>query len=257
MILLQTVSLLSVDQLTRAQILLAPAQVHSNACMVQLVFTSCLTSIVVIFFYQHEMFVFSFIPDCLYQRISSRAGMLITTLQLKSNSNLLPLLLNQKNSFGISITLEIPKSDSVGRFSMHVVSGLRACLFGPDSFSFSFSDGRGCYYKTQLACNNHTCLHISGHLALSHEKRLIKDLIDTYKEAGVTGRPVQNSSEAIKLKYGLGLVQILRLDEKNQVLTIRAWNRLVSEHKMILETICNLLRYSLTRHHFCVDTAIE
>ena len=44
----------------------------------------------------------------------------------------------------------------------------------------------------------------------------------------MTGRPVQNSSEAIKLKYGLGLVQILRLDEKNQVLTIRAWNRLVS-----------------------------
>ena len=67
----------------------------------------------------------------------------------------------------------------------------------------------------------------AGNLALSHEKRLIKDLIDTYKEAGVTGRPVKNSSEPIVLKYGLGLVQILRLDEKNQVLTIRAWNRLV------------------------------
>lgn len=67
----------------------------------------------------------------------------------------------------------------------------------------------------------------AGDLALSHEKRLIKDLIDTYEKAGKTGRPVKNSSEAILLKYGLGLVQILRLDEKNQVLTIRAWNRLV------------------------------
>lgn len=71
---------------------------------------------------------------------------------------------------------------------------------------------------------------LAGNLALSHEKRLIKDLIDTYEEAGVTGRPVKNSSQPILLKYGLGLVQILRLDEKNQVLTIRAWNRLVTFH---------------------------
>lgn len=84
---------------------------------------------------------------------------------------------------------------------------------------------------------------IEGHLALSHEKRLIKDLIETYKEAGVTGRPVENSSEPIKLKYGLGLVQILRLDEKNQVLTIRAWNRLVRPLILITLSHAMLLQY--------------
>jgi len=83
------------------------------------------------------------------------------------------------------------------------------------------------FFTCDIKLTNNWILLV-GNLALSHEKRLIKDLIDTYKEAGVTGRPVKNSSEPISLKYGLGLVQILRLDEKNQVLTIRAWNRLVT-----------------------------
>lgn len=54
--------------------------------------------------------------------------------------------------------------------------------------------------------------------------------MDTYKEAGIVGRPVLNSSEAIIVGYGLALIQILNLDEKNQVLTISAWNRFVSNN---------------------------
>ena len=69
---------------------------------------------------------------------------------------------------------------------------------------------------------------IEGTIALSAEKKLIRDLVDTYKEAGIVGRPVLNSSDAIIVDYGLALVQILNLDEKNQVLTISAWNRFVS-----------------------------
>lgn len=53
---------------------------------------------------------------------------------------------------------------------------------------------------------------------MSAEKRLIKDLIDTYSQAGVVGRPVHNTSDAILVHFGLALIQILDLDEKNQVL---------------------------------------
>ncbi|XP_067928956.1 neuronal acetylcholine receptor subunit alpha-10-like isoform X2 [Watersipora subatra] len=61
--------------------------------------------------------------------------------------------------------------------------------------------------------------------ALSAEKRLIKDLIATYRQAGVIGRPVRNTSEPITISFGLALIQIMKLDEKNQVLTISTWSR--------------------------------
>lgn len=71
-------------------------------------------------------------------------------------------------------------------------------------------------------------INFPGSLALSAEKRLIKDLIEKYKQAGVVGRPVHNTSEAIVVEFGLALIQILNLDEKNQVLTISTWSRYVS-----------------------------
>lgn len=67
-----------------------------------------------------------------------------------------------------------------------------------------------------------------GSLALSAEKRLIKDLIDTYRLAGVVGRPVKNISQPVIVDFGLALIQIMKLDEKNQVLTISTWSRYVS-----------------------------
>ena len=63
---------------------------------------------------------------------------------------------------------------------------------------------------------------------MSDEKRLIKHLLENYEKVGVVGRPVYNTSETVLVSYGLALVQILDLDEKNQVLTTNIWNRYVS-----------------------------
>ncbi|CAL8107989.1 unnamed protein product [Calicophoron daubneyi] len=57
----------------------------------------------------------------------------------------------------------------------------------------------------------------------SSEKRLIKQLVDNYENAGKIGRPVKNMKETITVGYGLTLFQLLDLDEKNQVLTTNVW----------------------------------
>ena len=58
---------------------------------------------------------------------------------------------------------------------------------------------------------------------MSHEKRLIQDLIRNYKELGIMGRPVRDQNDTITIKYGLSLIQILDLDERNQILTTNVW----------------------------------
>lgn len=63
---------------------------------------------------------------------------------------------------------------------------------------------------------------------MSDEKRLIKMLMERYEDVGVVGRPVYNASDKIDVQYGLALIQILDLDEKNQVLTTNCWSRYVS-----------------------------
>ena len=65
-------------------------------------------------------------------------------------------------------------------------------------------------------------------VAVSDEKLLIKHLLRQYADVGVVGRPVLNHSDTIKVYYGLSLVQILDLDEKNQVLQTNVWSRYVS-----------------------------
>ena len=67
-----------------------------------------------------------------------------------------------------------------------------------------------------------------GAMAMSDEKRLIKHLLTNYERVGVVGRPVYNTSQTIEVRYGLALIQILDLDEKNQVLTTNCWSRYVS-----------------------------
>ncbi|CAD5118370.1 DgyrCDS7081 [Dimorphilus gyrociliatus] len=62
-------------------------------------------------------------------------------------------------------------------------------------------------------------------VTLSDEKKLIKDLLKKYSEAGKVGRPVQNTSHTISVTYGLALIQLLDLDEKNQILTTNCWSR--------------------------------
>lgn len=63
---------------------------------------------------------------------------------------------------------------------------------------------------------------------MSDEKRLIKYLLENYERVGIVGRPVYNTSETVRVNYGLALIQILDLDEKNQVLTTNVWSRYVS-----------------------------
>jgi hypothetical protein len=63
---------------------------------------------------------------------------------------------------------------------------------------------------------------------MSNEKRLIKHLLENYDRVGKVGRPVFNTTDTIEVKYGLALIQILDLDEKNQVLTTNCWSRYVS-----------------------------
>ena len=70
------------------------------------------------------------------------------------------------------------------------------------------------------------CAPVGG-LVLSDEKRLIKRLLEQYETVGIVGRPVYNTSETIQVFYGLALIQILDLDEKNQVLTTNVWSRYV------------------------------
>ncbi|OAF65326.1 Acetylcholine receptor subunit beta [Intoshia linei] len=74
----------------------------------------------------------------------------------------------------------------------------------------------------------HLICHINGSVesvTLSHEQRLIKYLLEHYAKIGVIGRPVYNTTDTVQVYYGLALVQILDLDEKNQVLTTNAWSR--------------------------------
>jgi len=54
----------------------------------------------------------------------------------------------------------------------------------------------------------------------AHERRLLNDLMGSYQKLE---RPVANESEAVGLKFGLTLQQIMDVDEKNQILTSNVW----------------------------------
>lgn len=66
-------------------------------------------------------------------------------------------------------------------------------------------------------------LNLFGTFVLSQEKRLIKYLVERYRTFGKTGRPVNNPNETITVEYGVNLIQILDLDERNQILSINVW----------------------------------
>jgi len=65
-----------------------------------------------------------------------------------------------------------------------------------------------------------TLLSSTQALAGSHERRLLNDLMNTYNKLE---RPVPNETQAIVLKFGLTLQQIMDVDEKNQLLTTNVW----------------------------------
>ena len=51
---------------------------------------------------------------------------------------------------------------------------------------------------------------------LNNEKRLIADLFDNYQVK--FGRPVNNMTEKVVVSFGIILIQLIDLDERNQVL---------------------------------------
>nr|XP_050854504.1 neuronal acetylcholine receptor subunit alpha-7-like isoform X1 [Vespula vulgaris] len=57
----------------------------------------------------------------------------------------------------------------------------------------------------------------------SHEKRLLNNLLDSYN---VLERPVGNESDPLVLSFGLTLMQIIDVDEKNQLLITNLWLKL-------------------------------
>nr|CAD7256956.1 unnamed protein product [Timema shepardi] len=67
-----------------------------------------------------------------------------------------------------------------------------------------------------------------------HEKRLLHTLLDHYN---VLERPVANESDPLQLSFGLTLMQIIDVDEKNQILTTNAWLNLAWSMAQVLEFI--------------------
>ncbi|CAL1545668.1 unnamed protein product [Lymnaea stagnalis] len=80
-----------------------------------------------------------------------------------------------------------------------------------------------CTYLWLLVIYSQCLQQTQSVVQMSHEKRLIKDLIGNYSERGKMGRPVQEQSDKITIKYGMSLIQIVDLDERNQILTTNVW----------------------------------
>ncbi|XP_005098514.1 neuronal acetylcholine receptor subunit alpha-3-like isoform X1 [Aplysia californica] len=57
----------------------------------------------------------------------------------------------------------------------------------------------------------------------SKEKLLVKRLLKRYDKQGKEGRPVVNTSDAVRVEFGLSLIQILDVDIKDQVLKTNIW----------------------------------
>ena len=96
------------------------------------------------------------------------------------------------------------------------------------------------HYLMTLSLWNFLSWCVADGIAMSDEKRLIKHLLEHYEHVGVVGRPVYNTSETVLVNYGLALIQILDLDEKNQVLTTNVWCRYVSATKGFGEISVNV-----------------
>ncbi|XP_055904963.1 neuronal acetylcholine receptor subunit alpha-7-like isoform X2 [Eupeodes corollae] len=68
-------------------------------------------------------------------------------------------------------------------------------------------------------------LNLSAKFCLAgyHEKKLLHDLLDPYN---TLERPVLNESDPLQLSFGLTLMQIIDVDEKNQLLVTNVWLKL-------------------------------
>lgn len=71
-----------------------------------------------------------------------------------------------------------------------------------------------------------------------NEKRLLHDLLDSYN---TLERPVVNESDPLQISFGLTLMQIIDVDEKNQMLVTNIWLKLVSIRVKKMTHIFSLL----------------
>ncbi|XP_071128335.1 neuronal acetylcholine receptor subunit alpha-10-like isoform X1 [Mytilus edulis] len=58
---------------------------------------------------------------------------------------------------------------------------------------------------------------------LTEEDRLIHKKLKQYEYRGTLSRPVEKFTDIMKIEFGLQLIQIIDLDEKEQVLTLNVW----------------------------------
>jgi len=89
-----------------------------------------------------------------------------------------------------------------------------------------------------------TCLPL-GTIGGSAERRLLEDLMNYYQKLE---RPVANESEAVQLKFGLTLQQIMDVDEKNQMMMTNVW--------LNLEWTDNNLRWNESEYGNIADIRI-
>ena len=59
------------------------------------------------------------------------------------------------------------------------------------------------------------------------EKRLISTLLENYKQNGVEGRPVLDTSRPLSVAVGFTPVQMLSYDEHEQIISLVGWINLV------------------------------
>lgn len=104
---------------------------------------------------------------------------------------------------------------------------LFVCLF---TYAWLF----GCWPSTIGTHTRTVCF--AGH----NEKRLLHDLLDQYN---TLERPVVNESDPLQISFGLTLMQIIDVDEKNQMLVTNIWLKLVSIlHEERVCSVSNLLQ---------------
>nr|XP_023013985.1 neuronal acetylcholine receptor subunit alpha-7-like [Leptinotarsa decemlineata] len=76
----------------------------------------------------------------------------------------------------------------------------------------------------------HVCLSLPNESwAGINEKKLLHKLLDHYN---VLERPVANESDPLQLSFGLTLMQIIDVDEKNQLLITNIWLKLIGTDKI-------------------------
>ena len=59
------------------------------------------------------------------------------------------------------------------------------------------------------------------------EKRLIVTLLENYRQNGVEGRPVLDTTRPIDVGIGVTLVQLLWYDDRQQIISLVGWLNLV------------------------------